>query len=95
MFFLMDGVIVACSIVMTVEAARQCTKDGKEWGTVVRDDKFHGAIFVRFLYSFRPPSRALVVYHLEKGGLPLHDAVEANCENSATTDINLRRMCLV
>ena len=24
-------------------------------------------------------------YHLERGGMPLHDAVAINCENGATT----------
>ena len=25
-------------------------------------------------------------YHLERGGMPLHDAVEKNCEKGATTE---------
>ena len=25
-------------------------------------------------------------YHLERGGMPLHDAVEINCKNGATTE---------
>ena len=25
-------------------------------------------------------------YHLERGGMPLHDAVEVNCEKGATTE---------
>ena len=25
-------------------------------------------------------------YHLERGGMPLHDAVEINCKNDATTE---------
>ena len=37
--------------------------------------------------SFGPPSRALVHgYHLERGGMPLHDAVGINCKKGATTE---------
>ena len=25
-------------------------------------------------------------YHMERGGMPLHDAVEINCKNGATTE---------
>ena len=42
--------------------------------------EFHTAIFAWFLCSFGPPSRDLVAYHLESGGMPLHDAVGVNCE---------------
>ena len=37
------------------------------------------------LRSFRSPSLALVDYHLERGGMPLHDAVGVNCKRGATT----------
>ena len=43
------------------------------------------AIFVWFLCSFAPPFRALVAYHLERDGMPLHDAIEVNCEKGPTT----------
>ena len=26
-------------------------------------------------------------YHMERGGMPLHDAVGVNCKNGATTEI--------
>ena len=37
------------------------------------------------LPSFGPPSRALVDDHLEKGGMPLHDALGVICEKDVTT----------
>ena len=46
------------------------------------------AIFAWCLCSFGPPSRALVAYHPERSGMPLHDAVGIKCENDAKTDIN-------
>ena len=36
---------------------------------------------------FGPPSRALVDYHLEKSGMPLHGAIVINCKQGATTEI--------
>ena len=36
--------------------------------------------------SFGPPFRALVAYHLERSGLPLHDAVGVHCKTGATTE---------
>ena len=35
----------------------------------------YGLLEVLALACFGPPSRALVDYQLEKGGIPLHDAV--------------------
>ena len=60
----MDGVKVTLgNRRMTVEAARQCAKDLKEWRALVHMylNEFHGAIFCLPLCSFGPPSRALVV----------------------------------
>ena len=37
--------------------------------------------------SFGPPSRALMDYHLEMGGMPLHDAVGVNSKMCATMKI--------
>ena len=57
----MDGVKVALGNKrMTVVAARQCAKDRKEWRARVYTllNKLH---FCMALYSFGPPSRALVV----------------------------------
>ena len=49
--------------------------------------EFDVTIFAWFLCSLGPPSHALVVYHREWGGIPLHDTVGVNCETGATTDI--------
>ena len=49
--------------------------------------EFHAAVFALFLCSFGPPSLALVAYPLERGRMPLHDAVGVCCEKGATTDI--------
>ena len=61
----MDGVKVSLgNRGMTVEAARQCAKDRKEWRALVhmyKLNEFHAAIFAWLaLCSFGPPSRALV-----------------------------------
>lgn len=39
------------------------------------------------LCSFRLPSRTLVAYQKERGGMPLHDFVRVNCKKAAATDI--------
>ena len=36
--------------------------------------------------SLAPPSRALVDYHLDRDGMPLHDTVGLNCERGAATE---------
>ena len=51
------------------------------------DIEFYTVIFAWFLCSFGPPSRSLVAYQLERGGMPLHDVVGVNCRKDATTDI--------
>ena len=87
----MDGMKVAMgNRGMTVDAARQCAKDRKEWkdlaaGIHVTESVSSGHFCVA-LCSFRPPSRVLVGYHLERGGMPLLDAVLINCYKSATTE---------
>ena len=43
--------------------------------------------FFLVIVFFIPTSRDLVAYHLERGGMLLHDAVGANCKIGATTDI--------
>ena len=45
-----------------------------------------GAIFARLLCSFVPPSSALVSFHLERGGMQLHNAVGAHRKKGATTE---------
>ena len=54
-------------------------------GTYVTERVSRGH-FCLALCSFGPPSRALVVNHMERGGMPLHDAVGINCEKGATTE---------
>ena len=38
------------------------------------------------LRSFGQPYRAVVDYHLERGGLPSHDVVEVDCKRGATAE---------
>ena len=35
---------------------------------------------------FQTTPRCSVGYHMERGGMPLHDAVGINCKKSATTE---------
>ena len=42
--------------------------------------------FALFLCSLGQPSHALVDYHLERGGILLHDAVEGNAKKDTTTE---------
>ena len=77
----MNGVKLAFgSKGMTMKAVRQCAIDKKEWRALVHMYKieFLSAIFAWRLCSFRLPSHTLVVYHLERGGMPLHDEVGVN-----------------
>ena len=48
-------------------------------------NEFHAAIFAYpCVLSDRPPCSG--GYHLERGGIPLHDAVGINCKKDATTE---------
>ena len=72
---------------MRAEAARQCAKDRKKWRALVHMqlNEFHAAFYpspLFFLTAF-PCSGG---YHLERGLIPLHDAVWINCEKDATTE---------
>ena len=71
---------------MTVEAARQCAKDWKAWRALVYMslNDFHAAIFAWPVF-FRTTLPCSGGYHLERGGMPLHDAVGINCKKEATT----------
>ena len=65
----MNGVKVALgNRGMTVEAARQCARDRKEW---------------RALVTALPCSGG---YHMERGGMPYHDAVGKKPPKGATTE---------
>ena len=48
--------------------------------------KFHTAVFTLFMCSFETPSSALVAYHLERGGMALHNAVGIICYKGATIE---------
>ena len=52
--------------------------------------EFHAAVVAWFLSFYRPPSRALVAYHMEIGGMPLHDAVGVNCKKGVTSNIKAK-----
>ena len=85
----MDGVKVALgNRGMTVEVARQCAKDRKERRVLVYI--CNGMSFTRlFLFGpvfCRTPLPCSGGYHLERGGMPLHDEVGINCKNGATTE---------
>ena len=78
----MDGVKVAMgNRGMTVEAGRQCAKDGKS-----REPRYicNRMSFTRpFLLGpvfFRTALSCPGGYHLERGGMPLHNAVGINCK---------------
>ena len=49
--------------------------------------EFHAAISARLQWYFGPTSHALVAYHLERGVMPLRDAVAVNYKVCVTTDI--------
>ena len=72
---------------MTVEAERQSAKDLTEWRALVHMqlNEFHAAIFAWpcVLSTALPCSGG---YHLERGRMPLHDAVLINCKKGATTE---------
>ena len=85
---LIDGVKVALgNREMTLEAARPCAKDRKEWRALVQMqlNEFHGAIFAwnRFFQTALPCSGG---YRLARGSMPLHDAVMINCITGAASE---------
>ena len=65
---------------MTVEAAQHWAKVNKERRALVHMlmIEFNAAIFA-YSCILRPPTRALVDFHLERGGIQLHDSAEVNC----------------
>ena len=52
-------------------------------GTYVTE--FHAAILLGTVF-FRTALPCSGGYHLERGGMPLHDAVGINCKKGATTE---------
>ena len=43
---------------------------------------------------FRTALPCIGGYHLERGGMPLHDAVGINCKNGATTENQGQMSCM-
>ena len=86
----MDGVKVALgNRGMTVEAARQCAKDRKEWRalpTYVTESVTRTLPFLLGPVFFRTALPCSGGYNQERGGMPLHDTVGINCKNGATTE---------
>ena len=76
----MDGVKMAFgNRGMTVEAAPQYP------GTYVTDCVSRGHFFLANVF-FRTALPCSGGYHMEKGGMPLHDAVGINFKKGATTE---------
>ena len=89
----MDGVKVALgNRRMTVEAARQCAKDRKEWRALLHMqlDEFHAAIFASYCVFFLTALSYSGGYHLEMGGIPLHGAVGINCKRAQLLKIKVQ-----
>ena len=58
--------------------------------------EFIAAIFAwPCVLVFRLPSRPLVDYHLERGGLPLHDAVGETVKKAQVSGIWAKSVCWV
>ena len=57
----------------------------KSHGAYVDDSRFKRP-FCLAPVSFWLPSRSLVAYHMERGGMLLHDAVGVNCKTGAATE---------
>ena len=84
----MDGLKMALgNRVMTVQAARQCAKDRKS------GEPWYICNWISFTRSsllspmfFRTALPCSGGYHLERGGMPLHDAVGIHWKKSSTTE---------
>ena len=55
------------------------------------DLSFTRSFLSRFLCSFGHPSLTFKAYHLESGGMPLHDAVGINCKKKVKIPMTRRR----
>ena len=69
---------------MMIEAERQCSLRVESRGTYVTESVSLGYFCLALCTSDRPP--VLWGYHLERGGMPLHDAFGVRCEKGATTE---------
>ena len=84
----MDGVKVAIgNRGMTVEAARQYAKDRKsgEPRYICNRMSFTRPFLLGTVF-FRTALLCSGGYHIERGGMPLHDAVGRNCKKDGSTD---------
>ena len=63
-----------------MEAARQCSEDRKEWRALmhVLMIKFHRTVLLSSSV-FRTALPRSGAYHLDRGGMQLHDAVLVHC----------------
>ena len=84
----MEGVKVALgNRGMTVEAAQQCAKGRKEWIVLVHMYSMSFTwLFLLGTVFFRTDLPCSGGYHMERGGMPLHNAVGLNCKRNATTE---------
>ena len=83
-------VLLVLIIMITVGGG--CAEERKERRALMHIE-IHAAIFAWYLCSFGPLFHALVAYHLERGGMPLHDAVGVNCKKGALMIYGLRGEC--
>ena len=81
----MDGVKVALgNRGMTVEAARKIGKSIEPW-YICNRMSFRRPFLLGTVF-FRTALPSSGGYHMERGGMPLHDAVVINCKKGATTE---------
>ena len=81
----MDGVKVALgNRGMTMEAVQQCAKDRKAWRALVKNTLESPSLLVPVFFRTALPCSG--GYHMERGGMPLHDAVGIDCKMGATTE---------
>ena len=69
------------------EPSPQCAKDRKMRKSAFVHDRVSRGHFFLVLRSYVRPYCGLADYHLDRGGMPLHNTVGVNCEKAATTEI--------
>ena len=81
----MDGVKVALgNREMTVKAARKIGKSGETW-YIFNWISFTLPILLGTVF-FQTALQCSGGYHMERGGMPLHNTVGINCKKGATTE---------
>ena len=89
----MDGVKVALgNRGMTVEAARKIGKSGEPWH--IRNWMSFTRLFLLGTLFFRTALSCSGVYHMERGGMALHDAVGINCKTARLLNIKAQMSCI-